>query len=143
MSLTCGYPADINAGNARAYGPEVETSMRVTDGLTFSLSGAYTKAEINDPNATAQAAGFYPGIKIINVPEYTAVAALDYQQPINDKLAGVFHLSSSLVGPSRGPGVLPRDPAVAQSRGPESGRCRAPMGRRTLPPPISPTSWRR
>jgi len=59
----------------------------------------YTKAEINDPNATAQAAGFYPGIKIINVPQYTAVAALDYQHPVNDSLAAVFHVSSSLVGP--------------------------------------------
>ncbi|MDB6156965.1 MAG: TonB-dependent receptor [Gammaproteobacteria bacterium] len=99
VSLTCGYPFNTNAGNARAYGPEVETSMRVTDGLTLSVSGAYTKAQINDPSAAAQAAGFTPGIKIINVPEYTAVAALDYQQPINDKLAAVFHLSSSLIGP--------------------------------------------
>jgi hypothetical protein len=73
--------------------------MRVTDGLTLSVSGAYTKAQINDPSAAAQAAGFTPGIKIINVPQYTAVAALDYQQPINDKLAAVFHLSSSLIGP--------------------------------------------
>ena len=100
VSLTCGYPANINAGNAQAYGPEVETSFRLTDELTFNVSGAYTKAQINDPNATAQAAGFYPGIKIINVPEYTAVAALDYQQPINDNYAAAFHLSSSLVGPS-------------------------------------------
>jgi iron complex outermembrane receptor protein len=99
VSLTCGYPANINAGNARAYGPEVETSVRLTEGLTLSVSGAYTKAEINDPNATARAAGFYPGIKIINVPQYTAIAALDYQHPINDNLAAVFHLSSSLVGP--------------------------------------------
>jgi iron complex outermembrane receptor protein len=99
VSLTCGYPADINAGNARAYGPEVETSMRVTEGLTLSLSGAYTKAQINDPSAQAQASGFYPGIKIINVPQYTAIASLDYQQPINDNLAAAFHLSSSLVGP--------------------------------------------
>jgi iron complex outermembrane receptor protein len=99
VSLTCGYPYNTNAGNARAYGPEVETSLRLTDGLTLSVSGAYTKAEINEPNAAAQASGFYPGIKIINVPQYTAVAALDYQQPINDNLAAVFHLSSSLVGP--------------------------------------------
>ncbi len=99
VSLTCGYPANINAGNARAYGPEVETSFRVTDELTLNLSGAYTKAEINDPNATAQAAGFYPGIKIINVPEYTAIAALDYSRPVNDNYTAVFHLSSSLVGP--------------------------------------------
>jgi iron complex outermembrane receptor protein len=100
VSLTCGYPANINAGNARAYGPELETSFRLTDALTFDLSGAYTKAEINDPNATAQAAGFYRGIKVINVPEYTAIASLDYQQPINDNLGASFHLSSSLVGPN-------------------------------------------
>jgi iron complex outermembrane receptor protein len=99
VSLTCGYPANINAGDARAYGPEVETSVRLTEGFTLSVSGAYTKAEINNPNATAQAAGFYPGIKIINVPQYTAIAALDYQHPVNDTLAAVFHLSSSLVGP--------------------------------------------
>jgi iron complex outermembrane recepter protein len=99
VSLTCGYPANINAGNARAYGPEIETSFRVTDGLTFNVSYAHTKAEINEPNATAQAAGFYPGIKIINVPEYTAIASLDYQQSINDDLTGSFHLTSSLVGP--------------------------------------------
>ena len=99
VSLTCGYPADVNAGNAQAYGPEVETSFRLTDALTFDVSGAYTKADINDPTAAAQAAGFYPGIKIINVPQYTAVASLDYQQPINDRLTGVLHLSSSLVGP--------------------------------------------
>jgi outer membrane receptor protein involved in Fe transport len=99
VSLTCGYPADINAGNARAYGPEVETSMRLTDSLTFNVSGAYTKANINAPNQTAQAAGFYPGIKIINVPQYTAIASLDFQHPLNDDLGIALHLSSSLVGP--------------------------------------------
>jgi iron complex outermembrane receptor protein len=99
VSLSCGYPADINAGEARAYGPEVELSARVTDGLTLNLSGAYTSAVINKPNAQAAGAGFYPGIKIINVPKYTAVASLDYQWAATDKLHGLFHISSSMVGP--------------------------------------------
>jgi iron complex outermembrane recepter protein len=99
VSLTCGYPADINAGNAQAYGPEIETSTRITDALTFDLSYAYTHAVINDPNPAAEASGFYPGIRVINVPKYTAIASLDYQRPFTDKLAGVFHLTSSLVGP--------------------------------------------
>jgi len=60
---------------------------------------ARVNGELTALSQEAQAAGFTPGIKIINVPEYTAVAALDYQQPINDKLAAVFHLSSSLIGP--------------------------------------------
>lgn len=99
VSLTCGYPADINAGNAQAYGPEIETSTRITEGLTFNLSYAYTHAVINDPNAAAQSSGFFPGIRVINVPKYTAIASLDYVHPINDSLSGVFHLTSSLVGP--------------------------------------------
>jgi outer membrane receptor protein involved in Fe transport len=99
VSLTCGYPANINAGNARAYGPELETATRITDAWTFDLSAAYTKAEINNPNPTAQAAGFYPGILIINVPKYEVIASLDWHQSINDKLTGVFHVASSLTGP--------------------------------------------
>jgi iron complex outermembrane recepter protein len=99
VSLTCGYPADINAGNAQAYGPEIETSTRITQELTFNLSYAYTHAVINDPNAAAEASGFYPGIRVINVPKYTAIASLDYLHPITDTLTGVFHITSSLVGP--------------------------------------------
>ena len=99
VSLTCGYPYDTNAGNARAYGPEVETSTRLTDELTFDLSGAYTNAKINDPNAAAQAAGFTPGIDIINVPEYTMIASLDYHHQLNGEYTGMARVSSSLVGP--------------------------------------------
>jgi iron complex outermembrane receptor protein len=99
VSLTCGYPYDTNAGNARAFGPEVETSARLTEELTFDLSGAYTNAKINDPSAAAIAAGFTPGIDIINVPEYTVVASLDYHMPLTDKLTGMAHLSSELTGP--------------------------------------------
>jgi iron complex outermembrane recepter protein len=99
VSLTCGYPANVNAGNARAYGTEIETSTRVIDGLYFNLSYAYTSATINEPTADAQASGFYPGIRVIDVPKYSAIASIDYHRPINDRLSGVFHLSSSLIGP--------------------------------------------
>jgi len=99
VSLTCGYPANINAGNARSYGPEIETVTRITDAWSFNLSGAYTKAEINDPNPTAIAAGFYPGIPIINVPKYEVIASLDWHQTLNDRLTGIFHVMSTLTGP--------------------------------------------
>jgi iron complex outermembrane recepter protein len=99
VSLTCGYPANVNAGNARAYGTEIETSTRVVDGLYFNLSYAYTSATINEPTADAQASGFVPGIRVIDVPKYTAIASIDFQRAINDNLKGVFHLSSSLIGP--------------------------------------------
>lgn len=99
ISLTCGYPADINAGNARAYGPEVETSTRITEALDFDISGAYTNAKISDPTAAAAASGFVPGIDVINVPQYTVEAALNYHAPINEHYQGLARLSTHLVGP--------------------------------------------
>jgi iron complex outermembrane recepter protein len=44
-------------------------------------------------------AGFYPGIRIINVPKYTVVAAIDYTHRPTETLSGMFRLSSSLTGP--------------------------------------------
>jgi outer membrane receptor protein involved in Fe transport len=101
LSLTCGYPYNTNAGNAKSYGPELEVSMLLTPGLTFDVSGTYTQAYISDPNAAALASGITPGTRVLNVPKYTAVAGLNYLAPINDQFNGLFHLASSLVGPNQ------------------------------------------
>jgi outer membrane receptor protein involved in Fe transport len=100
LSLTCGYPYNTNAGNAKSYGPELEISALLTTGLTFDLSGAYTQAYISDPNANAISSGITPGTRVLNVPKYTAVAGLNYLTPFSDRLNGMFHLGSSLVGPN-------------------------------------------
>ena len=101
LSLTCGYPYNTNAGNAKSYGPELEVSMLLTTGLTFDISGAYTQAYISDPNTAALASGITPGTRVLNVPKYTGVASLNYLAPINDRYNGLFHLASSLVGPNQ------------------------------------------
>jgi outer membrane receptor protein involved in Fe transport len=101
LSLTCGYPYNTNAGNAKSYGPELEVSTLLATGLTFDLSGTYTQAYIADPTAAAEASGINPGTRVLNVPKYTAVAGLNYSAPINDSLNGLFHLASSLVGPNQ------------------------------------------
>jgi outer membrane receptor protein involved in Fe transport len=101
LSLTCGYPYNTNAGNAKSYGPELEVSALIVDGLTLNLSGAYTQAFINDPNQSAMASGIAPGTRILNVPKYTAVAGLNYSAPLTESLNGMFHLASSLVGPNQ------------------------------------------
>jgi iron complex outermembrane recepter protein len=100
LSLTCGYPYNTNAGNAKSYGPELEISALLTTGLTLDLSGAYTQAYISDPNQAAINSGISPGTRILNVPKYTAVAGLNYVTPFTDTLNGMFHLASSLVGPN-------------------------------------------
>ena len=101
LSLTCGYPYNTNAGNAKSYGPEIEVSTLLTTGLTFDVSGTYTQAYISDPNAAALASGITPGTRVLNVPKYTAVAGLNYAAPINDHLNAMGHLASSLVGPNQ------------------------------------------
>ncbi len=101
LSLTCGYPYNTNAGNAKSYGPELEISALLTTGLTFDLSGTFTQAYISDPTTAALASGITPGTRVLNVPKYTGVAALNYNAPLTGTLNGLFHLSSSLVGPNQ------------------------------------------
>jgi iron complex outermembrane recepter protein len=100
LSLTCGYPYNTNAGNAKSYGPELEMSALITEGLTFDLSGAYTQAYISSPSQNALESGLTPGSRILNVPKYTVAAALTYTDAINDRLNGILHVGSSLVGPN-------------------------------------------
>jgi outer membrane receptor protein involved in Fe transport len=100
LSLTCGYPYNTNAGNAKSYGPEVEISGLITTGLTFDLSGAYTQAYISDPSQNALESGLTPGSRILNVPKYTGVAGLTYTAELSDRLNGMLRVGSSLVGPN-------------------------------------------
>ena len=99
LSLSCGYPYNTNAGNAKSYGPELELSAVIVPGLTFDISGTKTMAYISDPSPNAILSGLTPGTRIINVPKYTAVASLNFEKPINDKLNGSLYLTSSLTGP--------------------------------------------
>jgi outer membrane receptor protein involved in Fe transport len=104
IDLTCGYPYSTNAGNALAYGPEVEFTALVVPGLTFGISGAYTKAYINQPTANEATviAGATPGTdpsRIVNVPRYTVNLSLEYQTQFSADLNGVFRVSDSIVGP--------------------------------------------
>ena len=100
LSLTCGYPYNTNAGDAKAYGPEVEFSALITKGLTLNLSGSIPKAYINAPTLAAQNSGITPGTRVINVPRYTATAGIDYQAPLTDTLSSNFYLALTMTGDS-------------------------------------------
>jgi outer membrane receptor protein involved in Fe transport len=125
LSLTCGYPYNTNAGNAKSYGPEIEVSALVVKGLTLDFSGTYNTAVINNPSANAIASGITPGTRVLSVPLYTAVAGVNYQAAISDTLNGLASVSSSLVGPVRDqaayPQILPRYNLVDARAGVSSG----------------------
>ncbi|HTV94549.1 MAG TPA: TonB-dependent receptor [Steroidobacteraceae bacterium] len=111
LDLTCVYPYDTNAGNAKSYGPEVEVSALLTPGLTLDLSGVYNTAIINDPTAAAIESGILPGTRVLNVPRYTGNAAVNYHVPITDQLSGALNLTVTTVGSERDqsgyPQILP------------------------------------
>jgi len=91
---TCSFILEQNAGNAQTYGSELELQAKLNDGLTASVSGTYTKAEIDQPRL-----GLSVGQPLLNIPNYTAALALDYQRPLTADLTLSAHLSESLVGP--------------------------------------------
>ena len=108
ISLTCGYPYNTNAGNAKSYGPEVEASALVAPALTLEFAGTYSHAVINNPSQNAITAGITPGTRILSVPKYTATLGLNYQPAITDSMNGLFSVSSSLVGPVRDQAAYPQ-----------------------------------
>jgi iron complex outermembrane recepter protein len=98
FGLTCGYNFNTNAGDAKSYGPELEISAKLADGLTANVSGAYTQAYINAP---VQITGLYiaPGTRINNIPRYTGSLSFDYERTIVAGYQGIARINESLVGP--------------------------------------------
>jgi iron complex outermembrane receptor protein len=80
----CGFNYTGNAGNARAYGPELEISAKILTDLTLTLNGTYTKSEItsvapgNQGFLIAANQAIQPGTPLENVPEDTLGASLSY-----------------------------------------------------------------
>jgi len=96
VPLSCGYLLEANAGEARSYGPEVEVTARLAPGLTFSVNGAYTNAEINAP---APFSGASPGQPLLNIPKYTTSVSLMYDINLPADLKLTPRVTESLVGP--------------------------------------------
>jgi iron complex outermembrane recepter protein len=97
IELSCGYLTNVNAGQAHAYGPEVEFAARISSAWILNLSGATTQADIYSPSV---ASGIAPGTRIINVPKYTGTLALDYDHPVYTALRIIGRLAESYVGPT-------------------------------------------
>jgi iron complex outermembrane receptor protein len=95
VPLDCGYLLEANSGRARSYGPEIELTASLLQGLTLSINGAYTKAELSHPASFAGKSGQ----PLLNVPKYMGAAALIYTRPIGNGLTLNSRLSTSVTGP--------------------------------------------
>jgi len=131
LDLTCVYPYDTNAGNAKSYGPELELSALLAPGLTVDLSGVYNTAVINQPTFAAVQSGITPGIRVLNVPRYTGSAVVNYQTAITDRLDGLLSASLTTVGSERDqsgyPQILPPYTLLDARAGVKSGHWSAAL----------------
>ena len=117
LTLPCGYQYYNNAGDGRAFGPELEINARLSEHWSASLNGAWTDSKITHPNAAYTA--FLTGVAfepdgvtrpcaaaagctapIMNVPKDTASASLTYATTVlsdfdlSARIADVFVGSS-------------------------------------------------
>jgi outer membrane receptor protein involved in Fe transport len=92
----CGYPYTTNAGNARAYGPEVEITVTPVHDLTFSLSGTVTSAKIRsvDPGTV----GVSVGQPILNIPGATVNGSVSYTAHLNAETTLTARVADNFVG---------------------------------------------
>ena len=96
--LSCGYPYNTNVGDAKTYGPELETSARITDSITVDLAGAYTQAYISSPVSTP-GLPLASGTRINNIPKYTGNLAFNYETMLNADYKLTGRLAEAYVGP--------------------------------------------
>ena len=95
VSLPCGFPFEINPGDASVYGGELEINAAVTDNLMVSLSGAYTDAYLtsNALNGLLQA-----GDRLQDVPPWTANQIVSYTVPVWNDWSFTTRVENQFVG---------------------------------------------
>ncbi|MBS0420044.1 MAG: TonB-dependent receptor [Proteobacteria bacterium] len=76
---TEGFSFFTNGGTARSQGVEANSSLRVTDRLTLSATGAYDEATLT---ANAPSVGGLSGDRLTNIPKWSGSLRGDYTQPV-------------------------------------------------------------
>ena len=108
LTLPCGYQYYNNAGDGRAFGPELEINAKLSENWTVSFSGAYTDSKLTSPNASYTqfltsvallpngvtppcTAGSSCQVPIMNVVKDTASLTLSY----STEIMGDYQLTAS------------------------------------------------
>ena len=115
LALACGFEYTSNAGVGRSFGPEVEISAKLGSDWTVTLNGAYTNAQLTQPNAsyryflqnlqpggvsTCPKGGSTCTTPILNVPKETGSVALVYETDLTSNLKLTARVDDSYIGPS-------------------------------------------
>ena len=117
ITLPCGYQYYNNAGDGRAFGPELEINAKLSDAWTVSFSGAWTDSKLTHPNASftsyLTSVAFAPdGVTrpcanassctapILNVAKDTASVTLTYSVDVMNDYRLTASVSDSYTGTS-------------------------------------------
>ncbi len=117
ITLPCGYQYYNNAGDGRAFGPEIEIQAKLTDELQVSAGGSYVDSKITSPNASflgylSQVANTPDGIgrpcpptggctvPILNVAKDNVSGAVSYTKEIAPDYKLTARVDDTFVGPS-------------------------------------------
>lgn len=96
IGLTCGFPAVVNAGEARTQGFETDISWALAEGLSFNLGVGYADSEITDNGGFDSVS---KGAPVQNAPKWTANTAIDYDFRI-DTTPVYLHVDYAYIGKS-------------------------------------------
>jgi iron complex outermembrane recepter protein len=99
VALSCGFYLDLNGGEARINGAEVELNGRLTSDLQVHFGVGYEKTDINDPGVLSDV-GILPGSRILDTPAWTASLGGVYTKPITPQYDGFISADYSYTGNS-------------------------------------------
>jgi iron complex outermembrane receptor protein len=99
VALPCGFYLELNGGEARINGAEIELSGRLAPSFQLRFGVGYEKTDINDPGALSDL-GVLPGTRILETPALTASVGGVYTQPISSQYDGFISADYSYTGDS-------------------------------------------
>jgi iron complex outermembrane recepter protein len=102
---SCSSRLIFNVPKARSIGLELEFSAALSSTLDFAISASYADSELESTVTSTDSrgnvsvvSGIEKGNRLPTVPKFQAVAALTYQQPVNDTWLAYGTLTYQYVG---------------------------------------------
>jgi iron complex outermembrane recepter protein len=99
VALPCGFYLQLNGGEAKINGAEIELNGRITPSFQVRLGVGFEHTDINDPGALADA-GVLPGMRILETPAWTATVGGVYTRALTSQYDGLVAVDYSYTGNS-------------------------------------------
>jgi iron complex outermembrane receptor protein len=101
VALPCGYYFDINGGEAKINGGEIELDGHLSKALQIRFGVGYEDTKITDPGALGlPGIGVQAGSRILGTPAWNVSVGGVYTQPLTDTIDGFVSADYSYTGDS-------------------------------------------